>query len=281
METVDVPSHVGAVGGGTGGKSDAVNGTGEYRQEFESGILDRSPQPGCQETGKSKGKRAGFMRTEKFKMERPGLVKAGDKVKINELKTGAYAYIIEPAVAMSGFYQERERIKSEYGIVNEVQENDRGFYDVSYTHLLAIRIKMEEILNRYPGYPCRIRLFENGRQLLADTESFDIVFLDVDMPGLDGIQTAGKLRERDKKVKILYLSAYQDFAPSAFSVHAFAYLVKPAREEDLWRQLDEAIEYMHLEEPKTVLDFQTTEGRIRFAAEDILYFEYIDRKAHV
>ena len=52
------------------------------------------------------------MRTEKFKMERPGLVKAGDKVKINELKTGAYAYIIEPAVAMSGFYQERERIKS-------------------------------------------------------------------------------------------------------------------------------------------------------------------------
>lgn len=74
------------------------------------------------------GKKAGFMRTEKFKMERPGLVKAGDKVKINELKTGAYAYIIEPAVAMSGFYQERERIKSEYGIVHEVQENDRGFY---------------------------------------------------------------------------------------------------------------------------------------------------------
>ena len=68
------------------------------------------------------------MRTEKFKMERPGLVKAGDKVKINELKTGAYAYIIEPAVAMSGFYQERERIKSEYGIVHEVHENDRGFY---------------------------------------------------------------------------------------------------------------------------------------------------------
>ncbi|MBU9727083.1 LytR/AlgR family response regulator transcription factor [Diplocloster modestus] len=146
---------------------------------------------------------------------------------------------------------------------------------------LAIRIKMEEILNRYPGYPCRIRLFENGRQLLADTESFDIVFLDVDMPGLDGIQTAGKLRERDKKVKILYLSAYQDFAPSAFSVHAFAYLVKPAREEDLWRQLDEAIEYMHLEEPKTVLDFQTTEGRIRFAAEDILYFEYMERKVYI
>ena len=89
---------------------------------------------------------------------------------------------------------------------------------------LAIRMKMEEILNRYPGYPCRVRLFENGRQLLEDTESFDIVFLDVDMPGLDGIQTAGKLRERDKKVKILYLSAYQDYAPSAFLVHAFAYL---------------------------------------------------------
>ena len=99
---------------------------------------------------------------------------------------------------------------------------------------LAIRMKMEEILNRYPGYPCRVRLFENGRQLLEDTESFDIVFLDVDMPGLDGIQTAGKLRERDKKVKILYLSAYQDYAPSAFLVHAFAYLVKPVQTEVIW-----------------------------------------------
>lgn len=71
------------------------------------------------------------MRTETFKMERPNLVKAGDQVKIIE-RPGAssYSYIIDPAVAMSGCYSTRERIKSEYGTVKEVQENNRGFYVV-------------------------------------------------------------------------------------------------------------------------------------------------------
>ena len=69
------------------------------------------------------------MRTETFKMERPNLVKAGDQVKIIERPgTSSYSYIIDPAVAMSGCYKALERIKSQYGIVKEVQENDRGFY---------------------------------------------------------------------------------------------------------------------------------------------------------
>ena len=69
------------------------------------------------------------MRTETFKMERPNLVKAGDQVKIIERPgTSSYSYIIDPAVAMSGCYKARERIKSQYGIGKEVQENDRGFY---------------------------------------------------------------------------------------------------------------------------------------------------------
>lgn len=69
------------------------------------------------------------MRTIEFKMERPNLVKAGDKVQIIEREgTSSYSYIIDPAVAMSGCFQARDRIKSEYGIVKEVRENDRGFY---------------------------------------------------------------------------------------------------------------------------------------------------------
>ena len=63
------------------------------------------------------------MRTVEFKMERPGLVSAGDKVKIIERGgTSSYSYIIDPAVAMS--------IKSEYGIVKDVRENSRGVYVV-------------------------------------------------------------------------------------------------------------------------------------------------------
>ena len=69
------------------------------------------------------------MRTVEFKMERQGLVSIGDKVQIIEREgTSSYSYIIEPAVAMSGCFPARDRIKSEYGIVKDIRENPRGFY---------------------------------------------------------------------------------------------------------------------------------------------------------
>lgn len=69
------------------------------------------------------------MRTVEFKMERPGLVSAGDTVNIIEREgTSSYSYIIDPAVAMSGCFSARDRIRSQTGVVREVRENSRGFY---------------------------------------------------------------------------------------------------------------------------------------------------------
>ena len=59
-------------------------------------------------TGRKKG--ISVMREITFKMERPGLVKTGDRVHVSEKKTALnYSYIIEPAVAMSGCYKVNER----------------------------------------------------------------------------------------------------------------------------------------------------------------------------
>ena len=68
------------------------------------------------------------MREVEFKMERQGLVNVGDKVEIIEREGVTYRYIIEPAVAMSGCYSVRDRIKSREGIIKDIRENDRGFY---------------------------------------------------------------------------------------------------------------------------------------------------------
>lgn len=69
------------------------------------------------------------MREMTFKMERPGLVSAGDKVHVSEKKTALnYSYIIEPAVAMSGCFKVNERIKSRDGIVKNIEHNERGYY---------------------------------------------------------------------------------------------------------------------------------------------------------
>ena len=68
------------------------------------------------------------MREVEFKMERQGLVNVGDKVEIIEREGVNYSYIIEPAVAMSGCFSSRNRIKSREGIIQDIRENDRGFY---------------------------------------------------------------------------------------------------------------------------------------------------------
>ena len=68
------------------------------------------------------------MRQESFKMERPGLVKPGDKIQITEYQSYMnYSYIIEPAVAMSGCYPNSQRIKSRKGIVRNIEHTPRGF----------------------------------------------------------------------------------------------------------------------------------------------------------
>ncbi|MGN1170331.1 MAG: hypothetical protein ACI4SZ_01630 [Lachnospiraceae bacterium] len=69
------------------------------------------------------------MREMEFKMERPGLLKEGDKVTVTEgVLPSNYYYTIDPSLAMSGNYPFRERLLAREGIVEEIEENERGFY---------------------------------------------------------------------------------------------------------------------------------------------------------
>lgn len=64
-----------------------------------------------------------------FKMERQGLVEVGQTVEISESVTPFNVnYTIEPAVAMSGLFKLNDRLKTDYGMIKSIEENDRGFY---------------------------------------------------------------------------------------------------------------------------------------------------------
>ena len=69
------------------------------------------------------------MRRMEFKMERPGLLEAGQKITVSEgLLPSNYYYVIEPSLAMSANIPFRNRLKSREGVVTDVVENARGFY---------------------------------------------------------------------------------------------------------------------------------------------------------
>lgn len=64
-----------------------------------------------------------------FKMERPGLVSVGQEVTVSEsVSPFNVNYIIEPAVAMSGLFKLNDRLRTDKGVVTNIEENERGFY---------------------------------------------------------------------------------------------------------------------------------------------------------
>ncbi len=93
--------------------------------------------------------------------------------------------------------------------------------------------------------------FPDGRtlmdELLDGSFAADLLFLDIYMPVLDGIQTAQKIRSLHKDLKIIFLSSSKDHYPQAYEVFAFNYIVKPFDRERLYAVLNRALEELRKE----------------------------------
>ena len=92
---------------------------------------------------------------------------------------------------------------------------------------------------------CEIFQAENGREALEiyEKEKIQIAILDIEMPGINGIQAAERIREKDKKCCIIFLTAFDEFAyaKKAITVRALDYLLKPWDEKELMLVLEEAM----------------------------------------
>ena len=88
---------------------------------------------------------------------------------------------------------------------------------------------------RLTGAKAEIREYVSGESLLADIEEGyiwpDLIFLDIYMGNLNGMDTARHLREMDVEAPIVFLTASPDYAVESYEVEAAGYLLKPAREQ--------------------------------------------------
>ena len=123
--------------------------------------------------------------------------------------------------------------------------------------------------------------FSSGEALLENYQSYEAVFLDIDMAGMNGIETGKAIRRLDKDTKIVYLTAYRDYVSGAFGVHAFQYLLKPVNKKAIWNVLEEIFRYMKSAEKKIILDFHTVDGALCLPVESIYFFEYENRKVRI
>lgn len=121
--------------------------------------------------------------------------------------------------------------------------------------------------------PTTISSFHNGDDLISahQTEQFDIIFLDIIMPLLNGMDTARELRLHDKTVKIIFLTSSPEFALESYEVRAQGYLLKPINYEKIKEHLDECAKAF-AEEPKNLI-IKTAFGYQKLYFHEIEYAE--------
>lgn len=141
-----------------------------------------------------------------------------------------------------------------------------------------IRILSEALYAYDPFF--EITTYTDGESLLEDWSEhkilFDILFLDIYMPGLNGIETAGKIRAAMKDVKIIFISSSNEHYPEAYDVFAFNYILKPLNTEKLNRVLDQALATIN-KERRQQISFRYKAKTYRIFCRDILYMESRDK----
>ena len=143
--------------------------------------------------------------------------------------------------------------------------------------------QMNELLDRYRverNEDITYAAFQSPFELLTEIEKGirpDILFLDVVMPGQNGMDVAKEIRQYDTNMKIIFLTSSPEFAVESYSVGAYFYQLKPIWEESLFRLMDAVLAECE-KKKKNSLILRSKDGITRIDLQQLEYCEVLGRK---
>ncbi len=126
----------------------------------------------------------------------------------------------------------------------------------------------------------RLRTFLSGEELLNDEGQIDILFLDIQMKGMDGLETARKLRAGQFRGFLIFITVLKEMVFQSFEVQAYDYLVKPVEEKQFEKTMERLFASMQNAGEDSLLVQKGYEGRI-IREDEIVFCEVIDRKIYL
>ena len=143
------------------------------------------------------------------------------------------------------------------------------------------RLELKTILNKLLiNIDCDIDTFSDGNILEADfrDKPYDLVFLDIEMPEVDGITLAKKLRSLSEKVYIVFLTSHIEYALEGYEVNALRYLTKPVNID----KLKEVIKYVQDRETSARQIIIKEDGeKIVIDVNDVIYMEAMNQNVRI
>jgi DNA-binding LytR/AlgR family response regulator len=112
-----------------------------------------------------------------------------------------------------------------------VCDDDRRFISI-------LKLIINEYVNKRK-LEAVVDAYIDGKYLLSSKEVYDIIYLDYQMNGLDGMEIARKLREKNIWCSIIFVTNYPNFVYDAFTVNAFRFLKKPINRAMVFETLDD------------------------------------------
>ena len=137
--------------------------------------------------------------------------------------------------------------------------------------------QMNELLDRYRverNEDITYAAFQSPFELLTEIEKGirpDILFLDVVMPGQNGMDVAKEIRQYDTNMKIIFLTSSKEFAFDSYEVKALQYLLKPVSPNQLWSIMDDFM--VLIKNQKEIFVARTSDGFCKITLEDTNYLE--------
>lgn len=139
--------------------------------------------------------------------------------------------------------------------------------------------RLEEYLNRYRNEHSEafhLSVFINGLAFIVDYKAdYDVILMDIEMPHMNGLEVARKLREVDEDVCLIFVTYMAKYAIEGYSVRALDFLVKPVEYMNFSMKLKKALEYRDRLQKKELI-LNTANGMQRVSIDDIFYMEVIN-----
>ncbi len=145
--------------------------------------------------------------------------------------------------------------------------------------------ELEEMVRREAaetGMGVDTEAYSDGDTLVADIEKgyrYDLIFLDIEMERVDGINAARQIRRMDRSALLIYVSNYEQYLKELFEVEPFRFLSKPVDEAKFRKYFHEAC--VRIGETEAYYRFSFNKQIRKVAVRDIVYFESRNRVVHI